>query len=95
MRQQFCRRGFAVRACYRDDWHFARAPTQLEEPKKVTVELPEDLLRRAQKATGQGISGTIRTGLQLVAATGAYEALRRLCGRVRCSVRWRELREDR
>jgi len=67
----------------------------MANPKKVTVELPEDLLRRAQKATGEGITGTIRTGLQLVAATGAYEALRRLRGRVRFSVNWRELREDR
>jgi hypothetical protein len=63
--------------------------------KKVTVDVPEELLRRAQKATGQGITGTIRTGLQLVAATEAYEALRRLRGRVRFSVDWRELREDR
>jgi hypothetical protein len=63
--------------------------------KKVTVDLPEDLLRRAQKSTGQGITATIRTGLQLVAATGAYEALRGLRGRVRFSVDWRQLREDR
>jgi len=62
---------------------------------KVTVDVPGDLLRRAQKTTGQGITATIRTGLQLVAATGAYEALRRLRGRVRFSVDWRELREDR
>ena len=63
--------------------------------KKVTVDVPEELLRRAQKATGQGITGTITTGLQLVAATGAYEGLRRLRGRVRFSVDWRALREDR
>lgn len=63
--------------------------------KKVTVDLPEDLLRRAQESTGQGITATIRTGLQLVAATGAYEALRRLRGRARFSVDWRQLREDR
>jgi hypothetical protein len=63
--------------------------------RKVTVDVPGELLRRAQKTTGQGITATIRTGLQLVAATGAYEALRRLRGRVRFSVDWRELREDR
>lgn len=63
--------------------------------KKVTVDVPGELLRRAQKTTGQGITATIRTGLQLVAAAGAYEALRRLRGRVRFSVDWRELREDR
>ena len=33
--------------------------------------------------------------MEEVAATGAYEALRRLRGRVAFSVDWRELREDR
>ncbi len=67
----------------------------MEHTKKVTVDVPADLLRRAQESTGEGITATIRTGLQLVAATGAYERLRRLRGRVRFSVNWRELREDR
>jgi hypothetical protein len=67
----------------------------MEKAKKVTVDVPEDLLRRAQKTTGQGITATIRTGLQLVAAKGAYEALRRLRGAGRFSIDWRELREDR
>jgi hypothetical protein len=67
----------------------------METARKITVEVPEDLLRRAQESSGQGITATIRTGLQLVAATGAYEALRRLRGRVAFSVDWRELREDR
>ena len=67
----------------------------MEKAKKITVDVPEDLLRRAQESSGQGITATIRTGLQLVAATGAYEALRRLRGRVRFSVDWRDLREDR
>lgn len=67
----------------------------MESAKKITVDVPEDLLRRAQETTGQGITATIRAGLQLVAATGAYEELRRLKGRVRFSVDWRHLREDR
>ena len=28
--EEFGRRGFAVRACHGDHWHFAEAPTQLE-----------------------------------------------------------------
>jgi hypothetical protein len=63
--------------------------------KKITVDVPEDLLERAQESSGQGITATVRTGLQLVAATGAYDALRRLRGQVTFSVDWRELREDR
>jgi hypothetical protein len=64
-------------------------------PRKVTVEIPEDLLRKAQRSTGQGITATIRRGLELVAASRAYEDLRKLRGRVAFSVGWRELRKDR
>lgn len=62
---------------------------------KVTVGVPRDLLRKAQRSTGQGVTATIRRGLELVAASGAYEELRRLRGRVAFSVDWKELREDR
>ena len=63
--------------------------------KKVTVLLPEDLLDKARRSTGKGITPTIRQGLQLVAAGGAYERLRRLRGKVKISVKLDELREDR
>jgi hypothetical protein len=65
------------------------------EGKKVTVELPADLLKRAQKATGRGITATIRTGLSLVAAREAYEGLRKRRGRVVFSIDLDRLREDR
>jgi hypothetical protein len=41
----------------------------VDNAKKITVDVPEDLLRRAQESSGQGITATIRAGLQLVAAT--------------------------
>ncbi len=53
---------------------------------KVTVELPADLLERAQKSTGEGITGTIRRGLELVAAARAQEQLRALRGKVKFSL---------
>lgn len=62
--------------------------------RKVTVELPADLLRRAQKSTGEGITPTIRRGLELVAAGQAYRDLRRLKGRVPFSLNLDDLRED-
>jgi hypothetical protein len=65
------------------------------ETTKVTVELPADLLERARASTGEGITGTIRRGLELVAATSAQEQLRALRGKVKFSVRLDELREDR
>jgi len=63
--------------------------------RKLTVQVPEDLLRKAQKSTGKGITATVRHGLELVAASRAYEKLRKLRGKVRFSVEVDALREDR
>jgi len=63
--------------------------------RKITVELPEDLLEQAQRATGTGITATVRTGLQLVAASHAYSKLRLLRGKVRLSRTTADLKADR
>jgi hypothetical protein len=63
--------------------------------RKITVEIPDELLEKAQKASGSGITQTIRTGLQLLAASQAYDDLRKLRGKVRFSRTWQELKEDR
>lgn len=65
------------------------------ETTKVTVELPVELLERAQGSTGEGITGTIRRGLELVAATRAQEQLHALRGKVRFSIKVNRLRADR
>lgn len=63
--------------------------------KKVTVVLPADLLAKACRSYGDGITPTIRRGLELLAAGPANDRLRRLRGKVRFSVDLRALREDR
>lgn len=63
--------------------------------RKITVEIPEDLLRRSQKETGEGVTATVRRGLELLAAGEAYEKLARLKGRVRFSVDLDTMRTDR
>ena len=63
--------------------------------RKVTVEVPAELLEKAQQASGSGITQTIRTGLQLVAASRAYARLRQLRGKVRFSRSLAELKSDR
>jgi hypothetical protein len=63
--------------------------------RKVTVQLPEALLRKAQRSTGEGVTATIRRGLELVAAEHAQEELRRLRGKVAFSIDLRKLRADR
>jgi hypothetical protein len=63
--------------------------------KKITVHVPEELLRKAKKQTGLGISATIRQGLRLVAAGDAYKRLRELRGQVPIQIDLDALREDR
>lgn len=63
--------------------------------RKVTVELREALLQKAQRSTGKGITATIRQGLELVAAGRAYDKLRKLRGKVEFSIDLKSLREDR
>jgi len=53
---------------------------------KVTVELPAELLEKARKTTGEGITGTIRRGLELVAAARAQDELKALRGKVKFSL---------
>jgi len=67
----------------------------MAKPRKVTVLLPAELLREAQRSSGEGVTETIRRGLELVAAARAYDRLRGLRGKVRIEVDLDALREDR
>jgi hypothetical protein len=63
--------------------------------RKITVEVPPELLEKAQRASGSGITQTVRTGLQLVAASQAYARLRQLRGKVRFTLNSDDLKADR
>ena len=63
--------------------------------RKITVEVPPELLEKAQRASGSGITQTVRTGLQLVAASHAYARLRQLRGKVRFTRTLAEMKADR
>ena len=67
----------------------------MEAARKITVEVPPELLEKAQRASGSGITQTVRTGLQLVAASHAYARLRQLRGKVRFARTPGELKADR
>jgi hypothetical protein len=67
----------------------------MEEARKITVEVPTELLEKAQRASGTGITQTVRTGLHLVAASHAYARLRQLRGKVRFTRTSAELKADR
>ena len=67
----------------------------MKTARKITVEIPPDLLEKAQRASGAGVTQTVRTGLQLVAASRTYARLRLLRGKVRFSRTPAELKSDR
>lgn len=49
--------------------------------KKITVMLPQELLKRAMKASGAGVTSTLRKGLELVAAKAVYKELLQMKGK--------------
>jgi Arc/MetJ-type ribon-helix-helix transcriptional regulator len=67
----------------------------METARKITVEVPERLLEKAQQAVGAGITETVRIGLTLVAASRTYATLRQWRGKVRFSRTLTELKADR
>ncbi len=62
--------------------------------RKITIRVRDELLAKAQEATGTGIGDTVHKGLELLAANDAYERLLKLRGKVKFSVALGELRED-
>jgi len=65
------------------------------QARKITVEIPRELLDQAQEASGTGITQTVRTGLQLLAASRAYARLRQFRGKVRFTRSVADLKADR
>lgn len=63
--------------------------------RKVTLVLPESLLEQAQKQTGQGITPTVREGLELLTRRQAYDSVRRFRGKLNLSWDKERMREDR
>lgn len=63
--------------------------------KKVTVMLPEELILRALKASGTGLTPTLRKGLELVAAKDTYRRLLELKGKFDLKLDLAQSRSDR
>lgn len=63
--------------------------------RKITVHVPQDLLAQAQRASGQGVTETVRQGLRLLAAGEAFRRVAALRGKTRFSIDAARLRDDR
>ena len=67
----------------------------MKPERKITVYVRGDLLDKAQKAARAGVSETVRKGLELLAASEAYDGLLKMRGKVKFSIDLSELRQDR
>ena len=67
----------------------------MSEMRKITVFVPAKLLASAQDYTAQGVSETVRQGLESLARQRFYDTLRSLRGKVKFDVDLDKLREDR
>ncbi len=65
------------------------------EMRKITVEIPGDLLDRVQAFTGEGITETVRSALKRVDNIRAQQELVKLRGKVKFSMTVEEMRYDR
>lgn len=67
----------------------------MSEMRKITVQVPDDDLKRAQKLTGEGVTETVRAALHRLAQVQAQQELRKLRGTFKFTIDLDELREDR
>jgi hypothetical protein len=67
----------------------------MEQLRKITVQVPERDLDRAQAYTGEGVTETVRAGLKRLAEMNAQQEFRKLRGTYRFTIDLNELREDR
>jgi len=65
------------------------------EMRKITVEVPEEVLESAQAFTGEGITETVRVALKKLASMRAQREFLKLRGTYKFSIDLDKLREDR
>ena len=63
--------------------------------RKITVEVPEDVLLSAQAYTGEGVTETVRAALKKLASIRAQRDFLKLRGTLKGRLDLDELREDR
>jgi len=67
---------------------------RMGEMRKITVEVPEDLLASAQAFTGEGVTETIREALEVLRQREVQNRARKWRGKVKFGVDLMKLRQD-
>ena len=58
----------------------------MNKTRRVTANLPDDLLRAAQEVTGRGITETLVEGLEQVRRRRFYEKMKQLKGKIHLNI---------
>lgn len=61
--------------------------------KRITANLPEELLEQASKITGQGITETLTAGLMMIRRAHAFEKALALRGKINLDLNMDDVRE--
>jgi hypothetical protein len=69
--------------------------TGMGEMRKITVQVPERLLERAQAYTGEGVTQTVTAALKRLASIQAQQEALKLRGKVKFSVSYDEIKHER
>ncbi|HKQ44623.1 MAG TPA: hypothetical protein VJS47_04450 [Rhizomicrobium sp.] len=69
--------------------------TGMGEFRKITVQVPESLLEKAQAYTGEGVTQTVTAALKRLASIQAQQELLKLRGKVKFSVSYDEIKRER
>jgi hypothetical protein len=69
--------------------------TGMSEMRKITVQVPEHVLEKAQAYTGEGVTQTVTAALRSLASVQAQQELLKLRGKVRFSVSYDEIKRER
>jgi hypothetical protein len=75
--------------------HDARHHPPMAQARRITANLPADLLDDAMSVTGKGITDTLVEGLRLVRRARGYEKALALRGRLQLAIDLEESRERR
>jgi len=65
----------------------------MSEMRKITVQVSDELLEKAQAFTGEGVTQTVTAGLKQLASIRAQQELRKLRGKVKFGVDLMALRK--
>lgn len=59
---------------------------QIQTAKRITLNLPAQLLKEAQKVTGKNMTETIITGLEMLRRVRAYDLALQLKGKLKLEI---------